>query len=190
MKIIKNIAIFASGNGSNSLKIIEYCNHHPSIRVALIASNNLDAGVLSIAKQHHIPTTIINKKNIIDSNYILSLLESYKIDFIVLAGYMILIPTFLSDAYNHKMVNIHPALLPKYGGKGMYGHHVHEAVFANKEKESGITIHYVNEHYDEGQIIFQKSTSIEHCKSAEEIAKTILRLEHESYAPVIEKLLQ
>ncbi|MEI6311545.1 MAG: phosphoribosylglycinamide formyltransferase [Bacteroidota bacterium] len=187
---MKNIAIFASGNGSNALKIIEFFKKHPSIQVGLIVSNNADAGVLSMAKQHHIPTSIINKKNIIDSSYILSLLDSYSIDFIALAGFMILIPAYLSAAFTKKMVNIHPALLPKYGGKGMYGHHVHEAVFANKEKESGITIHYVNEQYDEGQIVFQKSTSIEHCKSAEEIAMTVLRLEHENYAPVIEKLLQ
>ncbi len=187
---MKNIAIFASGNGSNALKIIEFFKNHPSIQVALVVSNNADAGVLSIAKQHHIPTSIINKKNIIDSSYVLSLLHSYSIDFIALAGFMILIPAYLSAAFTKKMVNIHPALLPQYGGKGMYGHHVHEAVFANKEKESGITIHYVNEHYDEGQIIFQASTSIENCQNAEEIAKSVLRLEHENYAREIEKLLQ
>lgn len=187
---MKNIAIFASGNGSNALKIIEFFKNHPSIQVALVVSNNADAGVLSIAKEHYIPTSIINKKNILDSSYVLPLLHSYSIDFIALAGFMILIPAYLATAFTKKMVNIHPALLPQYGGKGMYGHHVHEAVFANKEKESGITIHYVNEQYDEGQIIYQASTSIENCQNAEEIAKAVLRLEHENYAREIEKLLQ
>ena len=186
---MKNIAIFASGSGSNAQKIITYFLKHNSIKVQLVISNNKDAGVLQIAKEHQIPTAIINKKTILDPLVVSSILKHHAIDFIVLAGYMILIPSYLSRLYENKMVNIHPALLPKYGGKGMYGHFVHEAVFENKEKESGITIHLVNEHYDEGKIVFQKSIDISNCKSPIEIAQRVLELEHQNYAPTIETLL-
>lgn len=187
---MKNIAIFASGSGSNAKKIIEYFQEHSQIKVALVVSNNIDAGVLQIAKSHHIPTSIINKKTILDEQQVLEILSKHQIDFIALAGFMILIPAYLSRAFDNRMLNIHPALLPKYGGKGMYGHFVHEAVFENKEIESGISIHYVNEHYDEGQIVFQKSVNIENCKNALEIAQEVLKLEHQNYAPVIASLLQ
>ena len=186
---MKHIAIFASGAGSNAQKIIDYFSNHKSINVALVVSNNPSAGVLSIAQAHHIPTAIINKKTITNELETLDILARYNIDLIVLAGFMIQIPAYLSNKYEQKILNIHPALLPKYGGKGMYGHHVHEAVFQNKEKESGITIHFVNEHYDEGQIIFQKSVDITQCKNPLEIAQEVLKLEHENYAKVIEKEL-
>ncbi len=186
---MKHIAIFASGAGSNAQKIIDYFSNHKSINVALIVSNNPSAGVLSIAQKHYIPTAIINKKTITNELETLDILARYNIDLIVLAGFMIQIPAYLSNKYEQKILNIHPALLPKYGGKGMYGHHVHEAVFQNKEKESGITIHFVNEHYDEGQIIFQKSVDITQCKNPLEIAQEVLKLEHENYAKVIEKEL-
>ena len=186
---MKCIAIFASGAGSNAQKIIDYFSNHKSINVALVVSNNPSAGVLSVAQAHHIPSHIINKKMIVDEIETLRILAQYQIEFIVLAGFMIQIPAYLSNKFEHKILNIHPALLPKYGGKGMYGNHVHEAVFQNKEKESGISIHFVNEHYDEGQIVFQKSVDITLCKNPEEIAKEVLKLEHEYYAKVIEKEL-
>lgn len=186
---MKNIAIFASGGGSNAKKIIEYFKNNSSISVNLVVSNNPSAGVLSIADTFKIPHEIINKKNLLEEDFVLKLLQKYQIHFIVLAGYMNLVPTYLATAFQNKIVNIHPALLPKYGGQGMYGHFVHEEVFRNGEKESGISIHFVNENYDKGELVFQKAINIESCRSAEEIAKAVLQLEHEHYAPVIASLL-
>ncbi len=186
---MKNIAIFASGAGSNAKKIIEYFTDHDTIRVALIASNNTDAGVLKIAEDYDIPTAIINKENITDMEAVTEILDMHEIDLIALAGYMILMPAYLPELYPNLILNIHPALLPKYGGKGMFGAHVHEAVFAGKEKETGVTIHYVDPKYDEGEIIFQEKINIEDCKSPEEIAKKVLALEHANYARTIEQVI-
>ena len=151
-----HIAIFASGTGSNARKIIEYFENKTDIEVRLVISNKADAPVLEMAQTHGINTLILNRKDFYESEHLLDRLKEYEIDFLVLAGFLWLVPPYLVRAYPRRMVNIHPAMLPKYGGKGMYGHHVHQAVKEAAEKESVPTIHYVNEVYDEGDIIFQR----------------------------------
>ena len=196
-----HIAIFASGTGTNARKIIEYFEKRTvgssvngtgtksaAIKVSLIVCNVPGAGVLEIAKEKGIPSLIINKPDFTATGYVESL-QNADINFIVLAGFLWKVPEVLVRAYPKAIINIHPALLPKYGGKGMYGARVHEAVIAAKEKESGITIHWVNEHYDEGAIIFQASCSIDANDTAETLANKIHALEHAHYAPTIEKLL-
>ena len=185
----KHIAIFASGSGSNARKILEYFEDREDIKVALIVTNKRSAGVLSHAKEFDVPTMRIDRSFFYDSKGILNVLESEKIDLIVLAGFLWLIPPYLITSYPDKIINIHPALLPKYGGKGMYGHHVHKAVKENNETESGMTIHFVNEHFDEGNHIFQARCTLEPDESAEEIARKVLKLEHTHYAKVIDDLL-
>ena len=186
---MKHLAIFASGTGSNALKIIEHFKAHPSIRVALIVSNKKEAPVLDIARRNGIPTTVISRKKFKESEYVLEILNTYHIDFVVLAGFLLLVPSYLVDAYQNKIVNIHPALLPAYGGKGMYGMNVHQAVHQAGEAFSGITIHYVNEHYDEGNIIFQAKCAIERSDTPKDIAMKVRTLEHRHFAPVVESLL-
>ncbi len=186
---MKRIAIFASGTGSNALKIIEHFKAHSSIEVALVVSNKDTAGVLEIAKAHQIPTLLLEKNIFRKSTQLLNDFKVYQIDFIALAGFLWLIPAYLVKAFPNKIVNIHPALLPRYGGKGMYGHYVHEAVFAAKEQQSGMTIHYVNEQYDEGNIIFQASCTLTPNDNPTIIAQKVLQLEHKHYAKVIENLL-
>ena len=185
----KHIAIFASGSGSNARKILEYFEDREDIKVALIVTNKRSAAVLSHAKEFDVPTMRIDRSFFYDSKGILNVLESEKIDLIVLAGFLWLIPPYLITSYPDKIINIHPALLPKYGGKGMYGHHVHKAVKENNETESGMTIHFVNEHFDEGNHIFQARCTLEPDESAEEIARKVLKLEHTHYAKVIDDLL-
>ena len=186
---VKKIAIFASGAGSNAEKIIAHLKHHSSIEVALVVCNKPDAGVLSIAAEHHIPTLLIEKEQFFRGDTYLPELKKYGIDFIVLAGFLWKIPAALIAAYPNKIINIHPALLPKYGGKGMYGMKVHEAVIGAGEKESGITIHYVNEHFDEGEPIFQASILIDVDDTPESLAQKIHVLEHRHFPEEIEKLL-
>ena len=186
---MKNIAIFASGTGSNATKIVEHFSEHPTIKVALIISNKTTAKVLDMAKSKGIPTLIINRTDFYQTENILTDLANHQIDFIALAGFLWLIPPYLIKAFPNKMVNIHPALLPKYGGKGMYGQHVHKAVRANNEQTSGITLHYVNEHYDEGNIIFQASCPIATTDSPTDIAQHVLKLEHYYFPRVLESLL-
>lgn len=186
---MKRIAIFASGTGSNARKIVEYFKDHPKIEVSLIVSNNKEAKVLDMAHRHNIPTMILNKVLLKDRDYILEKFSIFPIDFIVLAGFLLLVPKYLVDAFPKNIVNIHPALLPKYGGKGMYGMNVHKAVKDSGERETGITIHYVNEHYDEGGIIFQASCPVLPEDSPETIAKNVLKLEHEFFAKTIENVL-
>ncbi len=184
-----HIAIFASGAGSNARKIIEYFeNKGLRIKISLIVCNVAGAGVLEIAKEKGIPSLIINKTDFSATGYVDSL-QNADINFIVLAGFLWKVPEVLVRAYPKAIINIHPALLPKYGGKGMYGARVHEAVIAAKEKESGITIHWVNEHYDEGAIIFQAKCSIDASDTADTLANKIHTLEHAHFAPTIEKLL-
>jgi len=184
-----HIAIFASGAGSNTRKIIEYFeNKGLCIKVSLIVCNVPGAGVLDIAEEKGIPSLMINKTDFAANGYVESL-KNAGIDFIVLAGFLWKVPEVLVRAYPKAIINIHPALLPKYGGKGMYGAHVHEAVIAVGEKESGITIHWVNEHYDEGAIIFQAKCSIDANDTATSLANKIHVLEHAHFAPTIEKLL-
>ena len=184
-----HIAIFASGAGSNARKIIEYFeNKCLRIKVSLIVCNVPGAGVLEIAEEKGIPSLMINKSDFAANGYVESL-KNAGIDFIVLAGFLWKVPEVLVRAYPKAVINIHPALLPKYGGKGMYGARVHEAVIAAEEKESGITIHWVNEHYDEGAIIFQAKCSIDVSDTATSLANKIHALEHAHFAITIEKLL-
>lgn len=188
-KSVKNIAIMASGAGSNAQKIIEYFSNRKDIRVQLIISNKKDAGVLSIAAKAGISSLVISKDSFYHSTKLLLELEKQKIDFIVLAGFLWLIPAYLIQKYPERMVNIHPALLPKYGGKGMYGHFVHEAVHGAKEFYSGITIHYVNEKYDEGSVVFQEKCEIAPSDQPLDIAKKVQFLEHTFYPVVIDQLV-
>lgn len=184
---MQHIAIFASGTGSNARKIVEYFDGHPSIRVAVVVSNKADAPVLDMARAHGIPTVVINRQSFYGSEALLAHLVG--IDLLVLAGFLWLVPEWLTAAFAQRIVNIHPALLPNYGGKGMYGMHVHQAVHAAGDPESGITIHYVNAQYDEGQIIFQARCPIAPDDTPTDIAAKVLALEHQHFAPVIEQLL-
>jgi folate-dependent phosphoribosylglycinamide formyltransferase PurN len=190
-----HIAIFASGAGTNAKKIIEYFHHHNRIKISLIVCNVPGAGVLDIAKEKGIPTLIINKTEFASNGYVESL-RNAGIHFIVLAGFLWKLPPVLVKAFEKTVgnakgiINIHPALLPNYGGKGMYGAKVHEAVMAAGEKQSGITIHWVNEQYDEGAIIFQANCSIEEGETPTSLAQKIHALEHAHFAPTIEKLLK
>ncbi len=187
---MKKIAIFASGTGSNAKKIIEYFKENQDISVELIVSNRPAARVLDLATEHHLHQLVLNRASFYESQDIISQLKQYQIDWIVLAGFLWLIPSYLVNAYPGRIINIHPALLPKYGGKGMYGMNVHRAIKEAGEKESGITIHYVNERYDEGDIIFQASCALTAADDAEEIAHKVQKLEHQHFAPVIEQLLK
>lgn len=182
-----NIAIFASGTGSNAKKIIQHFEGHSSIRVSMVISNKATAAVLNMAQSYNIPTQVITRRSFYETDEVLETLKHT--DLIVLAGFLWLIPSYLVQAFPNKIVNIHPALLPKYGGKGMYGIHVHRAVKKAGEKESGISIHFVNEAYDEGQLIFQARCSINESDLAEDIAAKVLKLEHLHFASVVEQLL-
>jgi phosphoribosylglycinamide formyltransferase 1 len=190
-----NIAIFASGAGSNADVIIKTLHKFlgdQKIVISLIVSNNVNAGVINIAKSHHIDFEILNLKNTpaknISSVY-LNVLSANNIDFIILAGYLKKIPNEVTKAYPKKIINIHPALLPAYGGKGMYGMYVHEAVLAAGEKQSGITIHFVDEVYDHGKIIFQTTCNVENGETPESLAKKIHALEHTHYTEQISNIL-
>jgi len=184
-----NIAIFASGAGSNAQKIIEHFEGNPHIKVSLIVCNKPAAGVLGIASAHCIPSLIIEKEKFFRKDGYVAELKEARIDFIVLAGFLWKIPQSLIDAYRNKIINIHPALLPKFGGKGMYGANVHGAVIAAGEKESGITIHYVDEHYDNGDIIFQAKCNVTPEDTADSLAQKIHALEHKHFPKVIEKIV-
>ncbi len=185
---MKRIAIFASGKGSNAEAIMNYFKQNKNIKVVHVISNKKDAPVLEKAIANNIPVTVVHDGSQLQSEKFIDFLQSQKTDLIVLAGFLLLIPPQLVNAF--KIINIHPALLPKYGGKGMYGKHVHEAVITNKEKESGISIHYVNEHFDEGEIIFQATCAVDANDTPESLQKKINLLELEHYPKVIEKLLQ
>jgi phosphoribosylglycinamide formyltransferase 1 len=187
---MEKIAIFASGSGTNAQRIIEYFKGHPFISVDFVLSNNPDAFVITRAKTAGVPAIIFTREEFYKSENILSILKERHITFIVLAGFLWLIPDYLLRAYADRIVNIHPALLPKYGGKGMYGMRVHESVIKSGDQESGITIHMVNEHYDEGQIIFQTCCSIDLGETPESLAKKIHILEYDHYPRIIESLLK
>jgi len=188
-KSVKNIAILASGAGSNAQKILEYFSDRMDIAVRLIVSNKKEAGVLNIAKLASIDTFVVNRDSFYSTTDLLVELDKRKIDFIVLAGFLWLIPPYLIQHYPERIINIHPALLPKYGGKGMYGHFVHEAVHLAKDTHSGITIHFVNEKYDEGSIVFQERCEILPSDQPEDIAKKVQVLEHSHYPTVIDQLV-
>lgn len=188
-KSVKNIAILASGTGSNAQKILEHFSDRMDITVRLIVSNKQEAGVLNIAKAASIDTFVVTRDSFYSSTDLLVELNKRNIDFIVLAGFLWLIPPYLIQHYPDRIINIHPALLPKYGGKGMYGHFVHEAVHLAKENYSGITIHYVNEKYDEGSVVFQERCEILPSDQPEDIAKKVQILEHLYYPTVIDQLV-
>jgi phosphoribosylglycinamide formyltransferase 1 len=186
----KHIAIFASGAGSNARQIINYFRNSKVATVALIVCNKPGAGVISIAQNENIPLLLIEKERFFAGNGYLPELQKAKTDLIVLAGFLWKIPQVLIDAYPKRIMNIHPALLPKYGGKGMYGQYVHEAILNAGEMESGITIHYVDEHYDNGDIIFQTACPVLEDDSPEALAHRIHQLEHLHYPLVIEEVVQ
>ncbi|MGL2962490.1 phosphoribosylglycinamide formyltransferase [Flavobacterium sp. RSB2_4_14] len=185
---MKRILFFASGNGSNVDNIVNYFKNNDKVAFVGVFCNNANAKVLEKAKSHNIPSFVFNKEELIEG-VVLEKIKSSQPDLIVLAGFLLKFPETIVAKYPNKIINIHPALLPKYGGKGMYGMHVHQAILENHEKETGITIHYVNEHYDEGEFIFQKSVNIEDCHTAEEIANKIHVLEYQYFPEVIENLL-
>ncbi len=182
------IAIFCSGSGSNAEKIFEYFQSHKHIEVALLMVNNSAAFAIERAKKFDIPCVVFSKEEYREGA-IRKMLEAYEISWIVLAGFLWLIPEYLVDMYHNRMINIHPALLPSYGGKGMYGKYVHQAVIANKDAESGITIHLVNKNYDEGKILFQAKCALENSDTPEEVAAKVVILEHSHFARVIEQTI-
>ncbi|MBN1953337.1 MAG: phosphoribosylglycinamide formyltransferase [Bacteroidales bacterium] len=187
---MKNIAIFASGSGTNAQAIADHFSGGSEANIACILSNKENAYVLERAKRLTIPAYTFTREEFYGSDRILKILEGHRIDFVVLAGFLWLVPENLITAYPRAIVNIHPALLPKYGGKGMYGGKVHEAVIANGEKESGITIHYVNQHYDEGTTIFQARCEVKPGDTPATLANRIHELEHKHYPEVIRQLIQ
>ncbi|MCO6490575.1 MAG: phosphoribosylglycinamide formyltransferase [Phaeodactylibacter sp.] len=183
-----NIAIFASGTGTNAGKIIDYFRENANIHVVLVVSNKATAPVLELADESGIEKMVITRQSFYETEGLLQALRDRGVDLIILAGFLWLIPDYLVRAYDKRMVNIHPALLPKYGGKGMYGMNVHRAVKAAGETVSGITIHYVNERYDEGGVIFQASCPIAPDDEPGDIARKVRQLEHRHFAPVVEQL--
>ena len=184
------IAIFASGAGSNARQIMNHFSGSSSVKIALIVCNKAGAGVINIASENNIPVLLIDKERFFNGDHYLPELQKQSIDFIVLAGFLWKLPSSLVAAYPKKIINIHPALLPKYGGKGMYGEKVHEAVLAAGEKESGISIHYVDELYDHGEIIFQASCQVDENDTPASLAQKIHALEHTHYPQVIGSLMQ
>ncbi|KAA6352576.1 Phosphoribosylglycinamide formyltransferase [termite gut metagenome] len=184
----RNIAIFASGSGSNAENIVNYFGKNDSIKISLIVSNKKNAYVLERALRLNVPSVVVPKSDWETGENLVVLLRRHQIDFIVLAGFLLRIPEVLLHAYPDKIINIHPALLPKFGGKGMYGDKVHEAVVAAGEKESGITIHYINEHYDEGQIIFQAKCEVLSEDSPADVARKVHALEYEHFPRIVEKV--
>ena len=187
---MKKIALFASGSGTNAENIIKYFRDSRKVQVTLILSDKPEAGVHLRAQKWNVPSICFSGAELKEGTPVLRLLADYGIDFIVLAGFLRKIPPTLITAYPDRIINIHPALLPKYGGKGMYGMRVHEAVVAAGEKQSGITIHYVNEQYDEGAIIFQASCVVSLTDTPEDVARKVHELEYACFPAVIEKLLQ
>lgn len=186
---MEQIAILASGKGSNAGRLCTHFSHHPSVRIRLIACDHETAGVYDIAREHQIPAIYLSPELRKDPIAFLTLLRENGITFIVLAGYLRLIPKAIVDAYPKRIINLHPALLPKFGGKGMHGMHVHEAVFNAGEKETGITVHFVNEKYDEGDIIDQFSVPLEPGDSPQRIAEKIAKLEATHFPETVEKTI-
>lgn len=186
---MKKIAVFASGSGSNAQKIYDYFKGKGKVHIDCVVCNVPNAKVLDRAKEWGCDTIVISKEGFKGSNQLSLELQKREIDLIVLAGFLWLVPSYLINDFPNKIINIHPALLPKYGGKGMHGAHVHQAVFDAGESESGITIHYINEEYDKGEFVFQATCDIQDM-SPQEIAAAVLRLEHYHFPRVIENLLK
>jgi phosphoribosylglycinamide formyltransferase 1 len=181
------VAILASGSGTNAEKIMAYFQTRPTVEIALVLSNNALAMVHQRAASFNVPSVTFTREEFSDSVKFLAILHEHNITHIVLAGFLWLIPDYLIRDFPNRIINIHPALLPKYGGKGMYGSRVHQAVKDASERETGITIHLVNESYDEGEVLFQKKCKLEHHMSADQIAACVHKLEYEYYPKVIEK---
>lgn len=186
---MKRVVILASGSGSNAENIVSYFKENAVIDVVAVLSNKKNAKVLERCEKLHVPAFYFNKQAFSGSDSLIRLLKGLNPDLIVLAGFLWKIPSSLIKAFPNQIINIHPALLPKYGGKGMYGNKVHQAVKDNLDSETGITIHYVNENYDEGAIIFQAATGVDPSDSVEDIANKVHQLEYEHFPEIIEKLL-
>jgi len=180
-----NLAVFASGSGSNAENIVSYFKDHSGICVKLILTNNPHAGVIERLKKYDMNVEVFNKDDFYKNNIVLENLKRNKIDVIILAGFLWLVPENLIEFYNDRIINIHPALLPAYGGKGMYGHHVHEKVIENGEKYSGITIHLVNREYDKGKILFQATCKVNMADTPEKLAEKVHQLEYQFFPQVI-----
>ena len=183
------IAILVSGTGTNAINIIEYFEKNSLADVALVVSNKTDAPAVEKAQNKGVKTIVFNNESFKKNGIVLNYLKSESIDFIVLAGFLMKVPNDIIHAYPNKIVNLHPSLLPKYGGKGMYGNHVHRAVIEAQESESGISIHFVNEEYDEGAIIFQAKVSVEKKDSVEVLAQKIRQLEHRFFPKIVEQVI-
>ncbi len=186
---MSNIAIFASGAGSNAENIASFFSGDANVSICCILCNNPNAFVIERAKRLDIPCHVFTRKELCNTAEVLNILAHYHIDIIVLAGFLLKIPASLIEKYPHRIINIHPALLPKFGGKGMYGFHVHQAVIDSGDSVSGITIHYVDEHYDEGTTIFQAKCQVTQDDTVETLAAKIHQLEHEHYPRVIQELI-
>ena len=185
---MKKIIVFASGSGTNAENIIQYFTNKEIAKVVSVFTNNPSAKVIERAQKHHIPTQIFSKEELSDGK-VLQKIQEIGPHLIVLAGFLLKFPENIIEHYPNKIINIHPALLPNYGGKGMYGIHIHRAIVNNKEKETGISIHYVNEHYDEGGIIFQQNVLLTEEDTPESVAEKIHELEQKHFPEIIEKLL-
>jgi phosphoribosylglycinamide formyltransferase-1 len=186
---MRNIAIFASGSGTNAENIIRYFSNNNSAKVVLILSNRRDAFVLERAARHNVRSVFFDRKEFYVTGKVLRYLLLYKIDFVVLAGFLWLVPENILGQYEGRIINIHPALLPRYGGKGMFGEYVHRAVIENKDKESGISIHFVNESYDDGDIVFQIRCKVDPSDTPDTLAEKVHALEYKYYPEVIEKIV-
>ena len=186
----QRIAVFASGTGSNARRMMEHFQGHKIGEVALVVSNRAQAGVLKTAESFGVETLLLQRSSFYESEQLVTDLNDKLIDFIVLAGFLWLIPSYLVRAFPNKIVNIHPSLLPKFGGKGMYGHHVHEAVRASGDIQTGISIHFVNEAYDEGQLLFQATCPVFPEDKPSDIATRVLCLEHEFFPEIVERQLK
>ena len=186
---MRNIAIFASGSGTNAENIIEYFSTKNSAKVTLVLSNKRQAMVLKRAGKHNVKSIFFERDDFYVSGKVLDSLLIHKIDFIVLAGFLWLVPENILEVYHHRIINIHPALLPRYGGKGMYGEAVHKAVVENSDPESGITIHYVNSLYDDGDIIFQAKCKVDPTDTPESLAVKVHALEYQNFPGIIEELV-
>ena len=186
---MKKIAIFASGSGTNMERIASFFAENRNVEVSLVVCNNPNAGVIQRAERLGIPVEMMDRKSFYDTDSLTQKLKYFKIDLVVLAGFLWLVPNHLLKAFPDRIINIHPALLPSYGGKGMYGEKVHQAVIAAKERFSGITIHYVNEQYDEGAVIFQQKIELAPDETPESLASHIHELEYRHFPQVIDRLL-
>ncbi len=187
---MKHIAVFASGSGTNAQNLIKYFADNDLAHITLVLSNSPTARVIERSHRLAVPVIVFGRKHFYETDFILKSLRDNDIDFIVLAGFLWLVPQSIIKAYAGRIVNIHPALLPEFGGKGMYGEHVHKAVLASGKKQSGITIHYVNEHYDKGDIIFQATCPVMPGDTAKTLAQRVHQLEYEHYPRVIEQIIQ